>query len=148
MLLDRTRIERVGMERKNWQEMSFWCQYLRPGSHYLLIYFRCGQIILPRRSTGYLYRVLWSLFHHSGLCCFLWPCWFSQTDRWIFFFGAGVFTTIGACTAITSFFSGSVVSKWFCLVVPKVVVKLFVIIMSKVSGLRETERERGRTIIR
>lgn len=58
------------------------------------------------------------------------------------FFGAGVFTTIGACTAITSFFSGSVVSKWFCLVVPKVVVKLFVIIMSKVSGLRETERER------
>lgn len=81
MLLDRTRIERVGMERKNWQEMSCWCQYLRPGSHYLLIYFRCGQIILPRRSTGYLYRVLWSLFHHSGLCCFLWPCWFSQTDR-------------------------------------------------------------------
>lgn len=72
------------------------------------------------------------------------------------FFGAGVFTTIGACTAITSFFSGSVVSKWFCLVVPKVVVKLFVIIMSKVSGLREREiektrerqRERGRAIIR
>lgn len=85
MLLDRTRIERVGMERKNWQEMSCWCQYLRPGSHYLLSYFRCGQIILPRRSTGYLYRVLWSLFHHSGLCCFLWPCWFSQTDRLIFF---------------------------------------------------------------
>lgn len=38
----------------------------------------------------------------------------------------------------------SVVSKWFCLVVPKVVVKLFVIIMSKVSGLKETERDRER----
>lgn len=61
-----------------------------------------------------------------------------------YFFGAGVFTTIGACTAITSFFSGSVVSKWFCLVLPKVVVKLFVIIMSKVSGLRERDRENER----
>lgn len=138
-LLDRTRIERVGMERKNWQEMSFWCQYLRPGSHYLLSYFRCGQIILPRRSTGYLYRVLWSLFHHSGLCC-LSVAVLVLSDRPLnIFFGAGVFTTIGACTAITSFFSGSVVSKWFCLVVPKVVVKLFVIIMSKVSGLRERD---------
>lgn len=76
-----------------------------------------------------------------------WPLLFSVavlvlSDRPLnIFFGAGVFTTIGACTAITSFFSGSVVSKWFCLVVPKVVVKLFVIIMSKVSGLRERDRE-------
>lgn len=64
------------------------------------------------------------------------------------FFGVGVFIIIGVCIVIISFFSGLVVFKWFCLVVLKVVVKFFVIIMFKVSGLREIERERGRIIIR
>lgn len=60
------------------------------------------------------------------------------------FFGVGVFIIIGVCIVIISFFSGLVVFKWFCLVVLKVVVKFFVIIMFKVSGLKEIERDRER----